>query len=593
MVAWNRGASELPAEEAMKVGHIVSIVGALLYLAGALLVPWQRFDLAGVDATSIQVHTLGLVFAGLAALVVASSAWGLITGQRGVAARINLIVAILLLGWVVVSGAAKTWSYHLMAYEEVGMDFGYVLGIWGMVLVGGGAALVFASMPKWNETTSFLRLHVASNDRNVQDIVVYEPRVVHVRDELKPEVRSLLGDVQGRLPSFRVTREGDCSVHLPDTGAQVSLNAQNRSASELMSRAHRGPHGLRYADLKHGDRGTVSLGTAAVQFEFVRPIPGRSTVPLIYWTEVTAFTMVALLFFGGAVLYSILGWNVEAVREIPAGETRTAQVTTEMAEDKKEEKVVEVVEADIPEPEVSKKAGGEEGKFGDPDIAPQIESKVPRMDGKMVDKIDAKNIGLNEILNSANGPASAIAEVLNGDVAAMSSKLAVAMGGEGSELVVGFGSNGMGFTGDGSGGGGDGVGRIAGMGDIDTGGGPGVKAGIGDKGKKRVGKMDLGSSQASGFCKKSNIESVVRRRAGAIRACYEQRLQVKKELQGKLTVRWTINTEGGVDAASASADTVGDGETTNCVMRHIRRMRFEKPEGGICVVQWPFVFSPG
>ncbi|MCC6622959.1 MAG: AgmX/PglI C-terminal domain-containing protein [Deltaproteobacteria bacterium] len=577
----------------MKVGHIVSIVGALLYLAGALFLPWQRFDLAGVDATSIEAHSLGLVFAGLAALVVASSVWGLVTGHRGTAARINFIVALLLLGWVVVAGAAKTWSYHLMAYEEVGMDIGYVLGIWGMVLVGGGAALVFASMPKWDETTSFLRLHVASQDSVVQDIVVYEPRVVHVRDELKPQVRTLLGDVSMRLPSFQVTREGDCSVHLPDTGSRLTLNAQDRSASELMAHAHRGPQGMRFADLKHGDRGSVSLGEAAVAFEFVRPLPGRSTVPLTYWTEVTAFTMVAVLFFAGVMLYSILGWTVEAVREIPAGETRTTTVTAELAEDKKEEKIVEVVEADIPEPEVSKKAGGEEGKFGDPDIAPQIESKIPKMDGKMVDKIDAKNIGLNEILNSKTGVNAAIADVLNGDVSAMNAKLAVAMGGEGSELVVGFGSNGMGFTGDGDGGGGDGVGRIHGMGDIDTGGGPGVKAGIGDKGKKRVGKMDLGSSQASGFCKKSNIESVVRRRAGAIRACYEQRLQVKKELKGKLTVRWTINTEGGVDAASASADTVGDGETTNCVMRHIRRMRFDKPEGGICVVQWPFVFSPG
>jgi len=578
----------------MKVGHIVSIVGALLYLAGALFMPWQEFDLAGVEATSIEAHALGLVFAGLAALTVASSVLAFITGRAGITARVNVIAAIFLLGWVVVSSAARTWGYHLMPFEEVGMGVGFVMGIWGAVLVGGGAAVVLASMPRWDETTSFLRLVVSAKERPIQDIVVYEPRIVHVRDELKPEARNALSDLQMRLPSFRVTREGDCSMALPDTSARVTLNAQERSFSDLLRHSHRGPHGQRFAELKHGDRGSVALGEgAAVQFEFVRPVPGRSPVPLIFWTEITAFAMVALLFFGGIFLYSILGWEVDYEREIPATEKRDPNITAELLEDKKEEKIVEIVEAEIPEPEVSKKAGGEEGKFGDPEIAPQIESKIPRMDGKMVDKIDAKNIGLNEILNSANGPASAIAEVLNGDVASMSSKLAVAMGGEGSEFVVGHGANGMGFTGDGSGGGGDGVGRIQGMGDIDTGGGPGVKAGIGDKGKKRVGKMDLGSSQASGFCKKSNIESVVRRRAGAIRACYEQRLQVKKELKGKLTVRWTIDTEGAVSAASASADTIGDGETSNCVMRHIRRMRFEKPEGGICVVQWPFVFSPG
>jgi len=151
----------------------------------------------------------------------------------------------------------------------------------------------------------------------------------------------------------------------------------------------------------------------------------------------------------------------------------------------------------------------------------------------------------------------------------------------------------MGFTGDGSGGGGTGVGRIQGMSDIDTGSGHGVRASLGDRGKKRVGKIDLGSSQAQGFCKKSNIESTVRRRAGAIRACYEQRLQVNKDLKGKLTIRWTIAVDGAVQSASASQDTLGDSETTNCVLRTLRRMRFEKPEGGICVVQWPFIFSPG
>lgn len=578
----------------MKVGHSITIIGALLYLAGAILLPWQHFELADISASGIEVHWAGLLFAALSGVVALSSVWGLLTGHRAIAARINIAAGVLLLGWIVTAGAVKTWGLHMMQLEAVGMDIGFVLAIWGMVLVLGGSAIVFASMPKWDETTSFLRVLVSSKDRALQDVVVYEPRVVHLRDELKPEVRTALSDVQTRLPSFRVTREGDCSVSIPEGGnARLTVNAFERSVGELMGRSRRGPQGLRFAALRRGDRGTLTVDNAAVQFEFVKPLPGRSTTPLIYWTEIAAFTMVAVLFFFGLALYTILGWDAKATRKVPASETRTAQIDAQMLEDKKEEKVVEVVEAEIPQEDVSKKAGGEEGKFGDPEVAPQIESKIPRMDGKMVDHIDAKNIGLNEILNTANGPASAIAEVLNGDVSSMSAKLAVAMGGEGSEFVIGNGANGMGFTGDGGGGGGNGVGRIQGMGEIDTGGGPGVRAGLGDKSARRVGKMDLGSSSASGFCKKSNIESVVRRRAGAIRACYEQRLQVNKDLKGKLTVRWTINTEGTVDSASASSDTIGDGATTNCVLRYIRIMRFEKPEGGICVVQWPFVFSPG
>jgi len=574
----------------MKVGHIISILGALLFVAGSTVVPWQHFDLANLDATALQVHAAGLIFTVLAGLAALLSIGGLVTGRRAVTAEINLGIGFLLLLWVIISGAGKSWGYHLMQYEEVGMGLGYIFAIWGMVLVAGGALVVMASLPKWDETTSFLRVLVSGKGQLLQDIVVYAPRTVRVRDELVPAAQSALGDVAMRLPAFKVTREGDCSISLPDSNVRVTLNQREGSAGDLAAKSSGG----RFAPLRRGDRGVLQYDNAAVAFEFVKPLPGRAPVPLIYWTEVTAFAMVAMLIIAGAGLYTILFWNEEAHRKWNQDDMRTADITAEMMEDEKpEEKVVEIVDAEIAEPEVSKKAGGEEGKFGDPEVSPQIESKIPKMDGKMVDHIDPKNIGLTEILNTANGPASAIAEVLNGDVASMSAKLAVAMGGEGSEFVIGHGSGGMGFQGDGSGGGGDGVGRIQGMGDIDTGGGNGVKAGLADKGKKRVGNMALGGQQSSGFCKKGNIESVVRRRAGAIRACYEQRLQVKKELQGKLTVRWTINVEGGVDAAASSSDTIGDGETTNCVLRHIRRMRFEKPEGGICVVQWPFVFSPG
>ena len=66
-----------------------------------------------------------------------------------------------------------------------------------------------------------------------------------------------------------------------------------------------------------------------------------------------------------------------------------------------------------------------------------------------------------------------------------------------------------------------------------------------------------------------------------------------KDLKGKISIRWTIDTEGNVGGASATADSMGDSETTNCLLRTLRRMKFEKPEGGVCVVQWPFVFSPG
>jgi hypothetical protein len=331
----------------------------------------------------------------------------------------------------------------------------------------------------------------------------------------------------------------------------------------------------------------------------VAPVAGHTAAPLLDRTEVAAFSLAAAIVLVGLAAYPILTWREEA--KAPSwcdASIKDAKCQGVVAKANVEEKIAI---QDIPEPEAieeieeetSKKAGGEEGKFGDPQLDPKMESKIPLMDGKMVERIDPRQVGLNKLLTENLSSMDAVAEVLKGDMGAMQSKLAVAMGGEGSEFVLGHGSGGMGFTGDGTGGGGDGAGRIMGMGDIDTGGGNGVKAGLGDKGKKRVGNVTLAGSTSQGFCKKGNIESVVKRRAGAIRACYEQRLQVKKELQGKISIRWTIDTEGKVSSANATSDTMGDGETTNCLLRTLRRMTFEKPEGGVCVVQWPFVFSPG
>jgi len=156
------------------------------------------------------------------------------------------------------------------------------------------------------------------------------------------------------------------------------------------------------------------------------------------------------------------------------------------------------------------------------------------------------------------------------------------------------GANGMGFKGTGaSGGGTGGYGRLHGLGNVDTGGGMGMRAGLGRKGTKKVGTMKIDGMTGSSFCQKANIEAVVKQRAGALRACYEKQLQIKEGLSGKIAVRWTINLEGRVDSASVTTSTMGNAQVESCILGVIRRMRFENPKGGICVVQWPFVFTPG
>ncbi len=584
----------------MKTGHIITIISVILYMVAATLMPWQHFTLADVDAMSFDVSILGQIAIVLAGLVAASSIFGLVTGQRAVTARVNLGLIVLLMIWVVYAKMNNKFAFDLMDGEEVGMGMGFLVAIWAAVSALAGTLLTIATLPAWDESSASLRVVTLYKNKVVGDTIIYKPQVLSVAEVHGGAIPD--SNARAALPHFRVTPEGDSSIGFAPSAAgkpgKVTIEHKPRTISEIAAKGFK-RQGIAFAPIAFGETGTVDLGDTQIAFHFVEPLQGHTAAPLLDRTEVATFSVASALVLVVLAAYPILSWREEAKMPLwcDAG-VRDVKCAGVVAKTKPDEEKVAVL--DIPEPEAqeeieeetSKKAGGEEGKFGDPQLDPKMESKIPLMDGKMVERIDPRQVGLNKLLTENLGQMEAVAEVLKGDMGAMTSKLAVAMGGEGSEFVLGHGAGGMGFSGTGDGGGGDGAGRIMGMGDIDTGGGKGVKAGMGDKGKRKV-NVSLSGSSSSGFCNKGNLESVVKRRAGAIRACYEQRLQVKNNLQGKITIRWTIDTEGNVSAANSTSDSMGDSETTNCLLRTIRRMKFEKPEGGVCVVQWPFVFSPG
>lgn len=239
--------------------------------------------------------------------------------------------------------------------------------------------------------------------------------------------------------------------------------------------------------------------------------------------------------------------------------------------------------------DVGKKAGGEEGKFGEPDKVE--ESKVPKRDGEMVDKI--KDVGIHKALGSnliGRGPLKNVF----GDQAGFGDKLNAAMSGVGDDLVVGHGAGGMGLRGTGSGGGGEGFGRIHGMGKIDTGGGRGTKASLGGKkAKKKKVSIKRGKEELSGFCKQADILRVVSARQSGIQYCYEKELARNPELNGRVTMSWRIGLDGAVVNAFVESSTLGNKQVEGCIARQIQRWRFAKPEGGMCQVRFPFVFNAG
>ncbi|GMV27621.1 MAG: hypothetical protein AMXMBFR58_36520 [Phycisphaerae bacterium] len=96
----------------------------------------------------------------------------------------------------------------------------------------------------------------------------------------------------------------------------------------------------------------------------------------------------------------------------------------------------------------------------------------------------------------------------------------------------------------------------------------------------------------TGSCTLDDIAAAVRRRASAIRACYEQRLQVNPKLSGQVSVRWAIGTDGRVADAALASSTVADAKIGDCVVRVVKRIVHAKPQTGTCDVTWSFEFSP-
>ena len=249
---------------------------------------------------------------------------------------------------------------------------------------------------------------------------------------------------------------------------------------------------------------------------------------------------------------------------------------------------VEVEEPPEEEESASKKAGGEEGKFGEPD-SPSEETKLPDHDGPMVDHIDTSELG--KAFDSALAQNSNLQAIFqNNDLAgAMGQDFATA--GEGDGMVVGRGNGGLGFGGNGRGGGGDGFGRVHGQGKIDTGGGTGVGSGLGRRAavgpKARVTK---GSPTINGFLSREQIEKVVRLRSRAIQYCYERELQNDATLAGRIGANWTIGLDGKVVTASITENTMGNRNVESCILGVVQGMRFDKPDGGMVVVAYPFTF---
>jgi hypothetical protein len=254
----------------------------------------------------------------------------------------------------------------------------------------------------------------------------------------------------------------------------------------------------------------------------------------------------------------------------------------------------------------AERSRGPEGKAGSPtakragrmaikgDTAERVVSRTEMLKEAQ----DFGTIGLLNTLNASDAPSSPWGDIATGpdNVNAVGDLFS-------REIGEGIGSGGLGLSGGGLGGGGKGVG--VGMGNIGTcmglncyGNGDGGfarsvgRTGAPDHKQHQFKVTPLGDTRVSGRLPPDVIQRIVRQNYGRFRACYEVGLRTNPNLEGRVTARFVIGSDGAVSNVSAGGD-LPDAQVKSCVASAFYGLSFPTPEGGIVTVSYPIMLTPG
>lgn len=247
----------------------------------------------------------------------------------------------------------------------------------------------------------------------------------------------------------------------------------------------------------------------------------------------------------------------------------------------------DILEEDLSIELESESVGEEKGVFSE-----GVEYGMSKVEGGGVElDVRVRDVGVLSVVSSLSS-SGALSSVF-GERSSFSEQLSAAVvGGEEGELVMGHGWGGMGLRG--TGGGGGGFGRVNGMGRVDIGVGGGIRSRL--SGRNSVSKkfsVEKGNPVVSNYCKGSDILRVVSNRQRSIQYCYEKELGRNPELKGKVIVSWRVGLSGRVMKSWIESTSLKSGAVESCIIRSVKRWTFNKPEGGICEIKFPFVFSQG
>ncbi|MBC7172113.1 MAG: AgmX/PglI C-terminal domain-containing protein, partial [Polyangiaceae bacterium] len=121
----------------------------------------------------------------------------------------------------------------------------------------------------------------------------------------------------------------------------------------------------------------------------------------------------------------------------------------------------------------------------------------------------------------------------------------------------------------------------------------GCEGGLCERASRTPPGVRHGTPERRGALAADVIRRVVSRHRAEIRFCYEQGLQRRPDLAGRVVARFIISPTGAVTTSVASGD-LGDASVEQCVAQAVRRWSFPAPEdGGVVSVSYPFVMRSG
>ncbi len=89
---------------------------------------------------------------------------------------------------------------------------------------------------------------------------------------------------------------------------------------------------------------------------------------------------------------------------------------------------------------------------------------------------------------------------------------------------------------------------------------------------------------------RNEIAAVINRHLSEVRFCYEQGLQQKPKLSGRLSMNFMIGPQGRVSLAQVTNSSLNHAMVEGCIRDRLKTWNFPKPEGGVTVkVSYPFI----